>query len=161
MAMAPAPPTASPMPPDGSATMDAGGAMDGTESVVVTICKEADGSYMVYPGDEPDDSGSTAGGADDMSEDDADAMGPAGAAPGGGDMGGGAAGAGGMVGGGSGGKAADSIGAALKAAMDILQSDQSGGSGSANDQFAAGFNGDKAPTPVGMGGAAGLKYPPS
>src|SRR4051812_13856208 len=97
--MAMAPPTASPMPPDGAATMDSGGAMDGTESVVVTICKEPDGSYMVYPGDEPDDAGGTAGSPDDMSEDDADALGPAGdapggagAAPGGGDMAGAAGG---------------------------------------------------------------------
>jgi hypothetical protein len=57
--------------------------------------------------------------------------------------------------GGSQGQPADSIGAALKAAMDILKADASsqGAPGSADDQFSAGFGASKAPTPVGMGGA--------
>jgi hypothetical protein len=157
--MAMAPPTASPMPPDGGAVMGSGGAMDGTEHVVLTVCREADGTYMVYPGDEPDDAGG--GGSSDMSEDDADALGPAGAAPsGGGGMA--AAGGGPAAGGGSmmGGKPADSKGAALKIALDIMVADEagSGPGGDADAQFAAGYGSDKAPTPAGMGS---LKYPPS
>ena len=45
---------------------------------------------------------------------------------------------------------ADSVGAALKAAMDILQADASsaGAPGSADDQMAAGYNASTAPTPA-------------
>jgi hypothetical protein len=68
----------------------------------------------------------------------------------------GAGAAAGPPGGGSAGQPADSIGAALKLAMDIMQADKSseGAPGSADDQFAAGFGASKAPTPVGMGGGA-------
>jgi hypothetical protein len=115
-------------------TADAG---DDSGQVIVTITKNDDGSYMVYAGDEPD------GGSDaDTSADDADAMGAAGAAP---------AGGAGMAGGGSAqGIPADSVGAALKAAMDILQADKSseGAPGNAEDQFQSGFTSDKNPTPA-------------
>jgi hypothetical protein len=124
------------------------------ETVVCTITKTADGGYKVYAGDEPEDDD---GGAD-MSEDDADAMGGAGMGAGGtGSSGSGAGGDSASAGaGGSPGQPASSIGAALKEAMTILQADASsaGAPGSADDQFTAGFGASKAPTPVGMGGAA-------
>ena len=103
--------------------------------VLVTITKTGDGSYMVYAGDEP-------GGGQDMSDEDADAMGPAGGAPA-------------PASPSSQGQPADSIGAALKIALDILNEDKSseGGEGSSEDQFQGGFNASKAPTPAGMGGA--------
>lgn len=144
-AMTPPAPDPGAMPPPDMG--DAGG-----DTVVCTISKTADGGYMVFAGDEPDE-----GEAGDMSGDDVDAMGSGGMGAGG--AGGGGAGAGGDVGaagaGGSPGQPADSIGAALKAALDILQSDvSSGGSpGSADQQFSAGFGASKSPTPVGMGGA--------
>jgi hypothetical protein len=45
---------------------------------------------------------------------------------------------------------ADSIGAALKAALDILQADKSseGAPGNADDQMAAGFSASQSPTPA-------------
>jgi hypothetical protein len=119
---------------------------DSDDQVVVTICKNSDGSYTVYPGDEPEAGG--AGDMDDGSEDDADALGPAGAAP----APGGAAG--GMGSGGNGGapqgQPADSVGAALKIALTILQADASsaGAPGDAESQFAGGFGADKSPTPA-------------
>lgn len=128
------------MPPDPS-----GGAGDGSDAdagsgtdVVVTICKNPDGSYTVYAGDEPD------AGAGDMSEDDADAMGGAGdmPAPGGGAAGGAPPAAQGQP--------ADSIGAALKAALDIMNADKSseGAPGNADDQLNAGFSASQSPTPA-------------
>jgi hypothetical protein len=53
-------------------------------------------------------------------------------------------------GGASQGVPADSIGAALKAALDILQADKGseGAPGNADDQLAAGFGADKNPTPA-------------
>jgi hypothetical protein len=132
-------------PGTGDTDTDTGG------DVVVTICKSGDGSYMVYAGDEPDD-GSGGGGAD-MSADDADTMGAAGDAAAGGA-------AGGMGGGMAApeGQPADSIGAALKIAMDILNSDKSseGAPGNADDQLAAGFAGSQSPTPA--TGAMKQKY---
>lgn len=139
--MAKAPPAAmsaaaSPPAPGGMAdpTADAG---DDSGQVIVTITKNDDGSYMVYAGDEPD-----AGSDTDTSADDADAMGAAGAAP--------AGGAGMSSGGSAQGIPADSVGAALKAAMDILQADKSseGAPGNAEDQFQSGFTSDKNPTPA-------------
>lgn len=120
------------MPPDPSAGGDAGSDA-GSDDVIVTICKNDDGSYTVYAGDEPDaDSG-------DMSEDDADAMGAAGTAP--------------APGGGAPppeGQPADSIGAALKIALDLLNADKSseGAPGNADDQLAAGFSASQSPTPA-------------
>lgn len=117
--------------PSAGAESDAAPASD----VVVTICKNDDGSYTVYAGDEPDASG-------DGSSDDADAMGSAGdaaAAPS------------------AQGQPADSIGSALKAALTILQADQSsaGAPGDADSQFAAGFGSSQSPTPA---GGAAQKY---
>jgi hypothetical protein len=138
---------------DPSAGADAGGDMDsGGDDVVVTICANGDGSYTVYPGDEPDAGGGDMGGGSDMGEDDTDAMGAAGdaAAP----PGGGGGGAGGEQG-----QHADSVGAALKIALDIMNSDQSsaGAPGSADDQLASGFSADKSPTPA-SGPPAKQKY---
>ena len=142
MAIPPAPPSGmmGAAPPD--PTMGAGADPDASsdETTVCTITKTADGTYMVYAGDEPEDD-DTGGG--DMSDDDAGAMGPAGDMP--------------AAGGAPSpqGKPADSIGAALKEALTIMQADASsaGAPGSAEDQFAGGFGASKAPTPVGMGGA--------
>lgn len=118
--------------PSAAGDPSAGGDDSGSD-VVVTICSNGDGTYTVYAGDEPDS------GSGDMSGDDADAMGAAGAAP--------------APGGGAPppqGQPADSIGAALKAALDILQADASsqGAPGSADDQFASGFSASKSPTPA-------------
>jgi hypothetical protein len=122
----------------------AGGDADTDDNVVVTICSDGQGGYTVFAGDEPESGG--AGDQDDMSEDDVGAMGAAGAAP--------AGGAGGGMGGGNGaspqGQPADSIGAALKIALDIMQSaaSSSGAPGDADSQFASGFSADKSPTPA-------------
>lgn len=138
MAQAPlaaAPPTsgAAGMPPDPSADM---GADDG--NVLVTICGNPGGPYTVYAGDEPDSG--EGGSADDGSEDDADTMGDADAAPAG------------VMGGVSApqGQPAASDGAALKITMTILQSAASsqGGPGSADDQLNAGFSASQSPTPA-------------
>lgn len=110
-----------------------------SSETLVTICKNADGTYTVYAGDEPDASADT--GADDGESDDDDAAmdGQSAAppmAPAGGDM--------------SSGKQCSTIGAALKAALDILNEDKSseGGEGSSEDQFQAGYGGDQSPTPM-------------
>lgn len=97
--------------------------MGSGETVLVTISATADGSFVVYDGDEAEGSGA------DMSAEDAEA----------------GAGAPGATG-----QPADSIGAALKIAMDILQAHKSaeGAPGTADDQFAAGFGASKAPTPA-------------
>ena len=143
-------------PPDPTAGAGPDPDAGSDETVVCTITKTADGGYKVYAGDEPEDDD---GGAD-MSEDDADVMGSSGSGASGGGAGGGAAGgpgdAGMASGSGAQGQPASSIGAALKEAMTILQADASsaGAPGSADDQFTAGFGASKAPTPVGMGGAA-------
>jgi hypothetical protein len=97
------------------------------DNVIVTICKNSDGSYTVYAGDEPDAD------AGDMSADDANAMGSAGDAaatpP-------------------AQGQPADSVGGALKIALDILNADKSseGAPGNADDQLAAGFSASQSPT---------------
>lgn len=123
-----------PMPPSGGMAPppapDQGSDAGGEDSdVLATVVKNDDGSYTVYAGDEPDSGGG------DMSTDDADAMGPAGdaAAPSG--------------------QHADSVGAALKIVLDLLNADKSseGAPGSAEDQLAAGFSGPQAPTAVGGG----------
>ena len=134
---------------DGGPTdTDAG---DQSGDVLVTISSDGQGGYLVYAGDEPD-----SGGGADMSEDDADAMGAAGGAAAGGAGAPPAAGAGG----GEQGVPADSIGAALKAALDILQAAASsaGAPGDAESQFAGGFAADKNPTPAGAGVGMKQKY---
>ena len=151
MASTPPPPAGGGGDPgaDPSGGADPGADAGGGGTVLVTITDNGDGTYTVYAGSPPD-------AGDDMSADDADAMGGgAGGAPpaagGGGGMGGGA--------GGSGGKPAGSIGEALKAAMDILQdaASSAGAPGSADDQLAAGFVADKAPKPA-SGPAMKNKY---
>lgn len=117
---------------------------DTGDTVLVTIAQGADGGYVVYAGDEPDD-------GDGASADDDAAAGGAGA------------GAAGAAAGGESGQHVDSIGAALKAALDILNESASsaGAAGSSDDQFAAGYGGDQSPTPAAARGARGLKYPPA
>lgn len=119
---------------DPNADPNGGASQDSGPTVVCTITKGDDGSYTVYAGDEPDN--------DDMSGDDAAALGGAG----------GASDTQGMP--------ADSIGAALKAALDILNADKSsdGAPGNADDQFQAGFSGSTSPTPALGGGAGKQKY---
>jgi hypothetical protein len=136
---------APPDPTAGAGGDDTGGD-DGTVTVV-TICKAEDGSYIVYTGDKPD------GGAD-LSADDADAMGAAGGGP----AGGAPPPGGGGMGGGDGGQPADSIGSALKIAMDIMNEDKSseGAPGNSDDQLNAGFTASKSPTPA--SGPSGQKY---
>ena len=125
------PPASMPMPAAGvgGAAAVAPEEMGPDDNVLVTICKNDDGTYTVYDGDEPE-----AAEMGDMSGDDTAAMGPSGDEPAG--------------------QPADSIGAALKMAMDILKADASGGDapGNAADQFAAGF-GAKPP-----GGQIAQKY---
>ena len=146
MAKAPLPASSLTAPPGADPTeggptdTDAG---DQSGDVLVTISSDGQGGYLVYAGDEPD-----SGGGADMSEDDADAMGAAG-----GSAVGGAAPPTAGAGGGERGVPADSIGAALKAALDILQAAASsaGAPGDAESQFAGGFSADKNPTPAGAG----------
>src|SRR3954464_844974 len=118
----------------GDPMADAPDDTDTADTVVCTICKTGDGSYAVYAGDEPETGGDANAGA----------------------LGGSGGGAGRPVGvGDSGmdvaapqGTPAPDIGAALKAAMDVLQDDASsdGAPGSAQDQFNSGFTSDKTPT---------------
>jgi len=134
---------------------DAAGADTGTdagddsgETVVVTITKLEDGTYKVYPGDEPDEGDETGEG---QSADDLAALGASGGSGGASGGSGGATGASGEMGGAEQGVTADSIGQALKAAMDILNEDASseGEEGSSQDQFESGFGEDKGATPTG------------
>lgn len=97
----------------------------GGEDVVVTICANGDGSYTVYAGDEPDTAEEG-----DMTGDDTGT--PAGT-----------------------GQPADSVGAALKLAMDIMRERESTSGAGADSQLAAGFSADRAPTPV---SGLGQKY---
>lgn len=101
-------------PPD--PTADAGPAPGDDSNVLVTITSDGAGGFVVYSGDEPE-----GGETGDMSGDDADAMGSAGDQPAPPQ-----------------GEPADSVGAALKIAMTILQGAASGGSDAAGN-FAAGF----------------------
>lgn len=115
-------------PPMGAAPGDDADAGSPDDNVICTVCKNEDGTYTVYQGDEPE------GGDEDMSSDDASAMGPAGDQPS------------------NQGQQAGSVGEALKLVMSILQQDAQSGGG-AEAQFASGFNGDQSPTP-----ASGQKY---
>lgn len=128
-------------------TPAAGGADDemgdegADETVLVTITKAADGTgYVVYAGDEPEDDESGEG--DDDTEtaaagetgDDTGAAPAAGAEPTDEDE--------------SEGQHCDSLGAALKAAMDILKEDEEKEGGeSGDDQFKAGFAGGSDASP--------------
>lgn len=107
----------------------------GGKEVVCTICGDGQGGYVVYAGDEAEDGadGTDAG----MSDDNMDAMGPAGAAP--------------IPDGGvpaPEGAPAPNKGAALKLALDIMTAHEaSSGAPSAEDSFSAGFGTSKAPSP--------------
>lgn len=100
-----------------TAAPDTGADTGPSDDVVVTIAKADDGSYVVYAGDEPDSD--EEGGDDASGGDDSDS-----------DQG----------------QPADSIGAALKIALQILTADKSseGASGNADDQFKSGFDGSDA-----------------
>lgn len=131
-------------PPDptaGASTPGAGAdaGADQSDNVLVTIVGNGDGSYTVYAGDEPD-----GGSGGDSSDDDVDAMGSGGATP----PSGSAA---------PQGQHADSVGAALKIAMNILNASKSSGAspGDADDQFAAGFGGG---SPAVGGAGTAQKY---
>jgi hypothetical protein len=115
---------------------DAGEDTGHDEDVICTICKTADGTYTVHEGDEPE------GG-----EDEGEGGEPSGEQPDGADEG----------------EQYDSIGAVLKAVMDILQKDAEGGEGGAMQNFTAGYEGGAAASPAKAGmnapvGAAGSKY---
>jgi hypothetical protein len=159
--MARSPAMSAPMPPapddadptagggDDTGASDTGAdAGDMSDTVLVTIASAPDGGYIVYSGDEPD-------GDDGESADDDAAVGGAGSG-----VGGGAPGAGG---GAAGGQRVDSIGAALKAALDIMQeaASSAGAPGTADDQFASGFGADQSPTPASAKGGRGMKFPPA
>lgn len=117
------PPGATPTPPPGMAA--APPEDTGSDPVVLTVTMGADGMFTLYAGDEPEEAEQG-----DMSEDDVAAMGSEGEGPAP--------------------QTADSLGEALKMAMDILKAAAQGaGGGSAEQQFAAGFTGGAAP----MGGA--------
>jgi hypothetical protein len=117
-----------PMPDDGSADdamppdVDAAAPADAGSQSIVTICKDADGTYMVYAGDEPE-----SGAAAEPSAPGEEAAVPEGES--------------------EQGIPCDSIGKALKAALDILQADENEGEGSAEDNFNAGFSGAAMPSP--------------
>ncbi len=126
--MAKMPAAAAPMPADddeddtggdtGGADMggDAGGDDDapGDEDVILTVCKEADGTYCLYKGDEEDADGADAAGSADAEGGEA----------------------------GSNKQTFEDKGKLLKAILDILNEDEEsgGGAGGGEDQFAAGFN---------------------
>lgn len=110
------------------------------ETVLVTITKKSDGTYMVYAGDEEPEEGEA--GEADMGAPAEGAAGPgAGAPPAGGEEAppegaGGAAGEGAPAP-----QHCDSVGSAMTAAMDIMHTDE-GGEGGGEAAFQAGFGGD-------------------
>jgi hypothetical protein len=88
---------------------DAGGDTHGDgETVLCTICKNADGSYTVHEGDEPEGEDEGEGGGESAQEP---------------------------------GQELDSIGAVLKAVMDILREEAEGSGTSQEGNFTAGFEG--------------------
>lgn len=99
---------------------DTGGGPD--DNVICTVCRNDDGTFTVYDGDEPEDGG------EDMSGDDAAAMGPGGDQQA--DQG----------------QQASSVGEALKLVMQALQQSEQGGGAEAD--FASGFNGPRSATPA-------------
>jgi hypothetical protein len=129
----------------GAPADDTGAADEAEETVLCTVTKKADGTYMVYKGDEPEEG------------DEGDAGGEGGGAADEGTAGGGEGGAGvaGMAPGGEEGapqgQAYDSVSATLHAVMTILHDDENGGEGGAEGAFQAGF---------GAGDQGGATTPP-
>ena len=112
-------------------------APDTDDNVILTVCDDGQGGFLIYTGDEPE-----AGEGDDGSEAGADAMGPGGDEPA------------------NPPQTAGSMGEALKIIMDILKQKGEGGPGGAQAAFDQGFTGSQAPTPAGGGGPGGLqKFP--
>ncbi len=133
MAKTPTDAPAAPMPADDDAPAgdeDAAAAAGGDddedegEEVLMTICKEADGTYCLYKGDEPEEGEEGEEGAEGE----------------------------GAVAGGENKQTFDSVGALLKGVLDVLNEDKesAGAPGSADDQFSAGFDEStpKAPAPM-------------
>ena len=97
---------------------DEGDSDEGDEDVILTVCKESDGTYSVIKCDEDDADGEdAAGSADDEDK-----------------------------------KTYDSIGAVLKACLDILNEDKSseGMDGDSDSQFNAGFDENSPAKPAAM-----------
>ena len=122
---------------DTSAADDTAAPADGTstdQNVLCTVVSNGDGSFTVYAGDEPDEAEESAEGA------------PAGgaAAPDEEDQG----------------KQCASVGAALKAVLDILKEAEasSGAEGSSQDQFSAGFDGGSSASPAKSKSSLAQKY---
>ncbi|MDE2104678.1 MAG: hypothetical protein KGL39_46005 [Patescibacteria group bacterium] len=113
---------------------DTGDQGDESPDVLVTIAKGPDGGYLVYDGDEPDEGGA------DTGEDESGADMEAGAAAGA-DAGAPPAA---PAPAGPAAQHCDSIGSALKAALDILRSDENGEGEAA---FHAGFAGGSGASP--------------
>lgn len=114
---------------DASASDDPGSEDAGDENVLLTVCKEADGTYSLIKGDEEDADGTDAAGSSDTAGTPEEA----------------------------GKQTFDSKGALLKAILDILNEDEasaSGDTGSSEDQFQDGFSGASAP-PAGAGSKVG------
>lgn len=122
--------TEQPPADDASASDDSGSEDDaGSENVLLTVCKEADGTYSLIKGDEEDADGMDAAGSSDVEGTSEEA----------------------------GKQTFDSKGALLKAILDILNEDEasaSGDTGSSEDQFQDGFSGASAP-PAGAGSKVG------
>lgn len=120
MAMSPTA-SAAPMPDDAAPADDAaapavdtGADEPGDENVLLTVCKEADGTYSLIKGDEQDaDGADTAGSADVAGSPEQSNK-----------------------------QTFDSVGSLLKGILDLLNEDKSsaGGPGDADDQFNAGFD---------------------
>lgn len=111
--------------PENAGGEQEGAADEGPEEsdVLVTIAKGPDGTYLVYEGDEPEEDEEEGEGEAGEADEGEEGNEPEGPEP----------------------IHADSVGAALKAAMDILHKDEAGGK-SEHDQFTEGYNEDQSPT---------------
>lgn len=172
MAMKPA---AAPMPGDedeaaaGAAdTSTAPGDETGTEpegdegedsTVLVTICRSADGTYLVYSGDEPgeDEEGTEGAGTGEGEPAEGEGAEAAGAGAEGEEGTGGAMGEEGEEA--EPPKVCDSIGAALKATLDLLKEDsESEGGKTGDEQFSEGFVGGSEASPAKPKASLAQKY---
>lgn len=136
MALPPADPGAAGMSAGGAPAPDDTGDDDqdqgGRPNIICSIADNGDGTFTVYQGDEPDEDEGAGESQQDME------LGAPSAAD-------------------QGGQHADSIGAALKMVMNILQESASsqGAPGSSESQFQAGFGMSKQPTPAAAPAARG------